>query len=239
MQHVALCFAIVVALPLFVAHQAAADDFEKARHAISENRLRDAIDLLKPRAAAGNARAQTMLGRIYLKANGRFGVRRDKRRARVWLERAARQDHVPAIRRLGIFLIAQTQEKRRGYLLLRKAALRNDAGAQSWLGYFMVDRHNYPIPGSEAEGRQWLLKGARQKHHVAIDKLAHLEWHNKQYVEGHKWELIYSYLHGPGFDAIKRPFAHLPNSTVRMSKEQIAEARRRALDWLRAHGESP
>lgn len=73
-------------------------DFAHAKETYAAGQFEDALTELKPLAEGGNAKAQELLGRMYMKGQG---VAVDKKQARDWLGRAADQGNSEAGRELG------------------------------------------------------------------------------------------------------------------------------------------
>jgi len=91
-----LFLAIILALCSSIAR---ADDFEDARDAYQKGNYAQAIELFRPLAAQGNARAQYNLGFMYLMADG---VIQDYKEAVKWFLLAAEQGYADAQYNLGL-----------------------------------------------------------------------------------------------------------------------------------------
>lgn len=90
---VCLVFAGILALPVFPGAARADDPFERAGKAYRESRYADALTQYRIAADGGNARAQEILGFMYLLGPSSYGagVPRDRARALYWFGRAARE----------------------------------------------------------------------------------------------------------------------------------------------------
>jgi uncharacterized protein len=88
----------LLAIAALTGPASAQDAVSRAQGAIMDGQYAAAASLLRPEATRGDARAQFILGNLYLRGNG---VPRDERTAADWYERAARQGHVDAQFELG------------------------------------------------------------------------------------------------------------------------------------------
>jgi TPR repeat protein len=94
-----------------------------------------AAEAYEPVAEAGNARAQTALGTIYMR--GRGGAKPDRERALYWYEKAASQGHVYAQSVAGFLYFNGVNDKRdfaRAAAWMKKAAFAGVGDAQFGLG---------------------------------------------------------------------------------------------------------
>jgi TPR repeat protein len=103
---------------------------DAAYHAYQEGRYPAALRLARPLAAAGDARAQSLLGILYYHGKG---VQQDFAMAATWLRRAADQDDAIAQSHLGVMLFqgqGMPQDKAQAMKWFRRAADQGDAEAQ-------------------------------------------------------------------------------------------------------------
>ena len=225
-----LALAILLATTL----PSTADEFSDAKRALHALQYRKAIPLLQPLAERGDARAQHLLGFAYMFATG---IKKWEKLAQYWLMKAAAQDYTPAIGLLGRLLIEIDRTPTRGLPLIEIAVRRGDPASQAAMGgMYMI---GYPgIPVDMEKSKRLLHLAADQKYDLAYLGLAW--WHatprggkNPDYVEVLKWVIV---------DArIGRKFAETYRNRAleHLNKDQIAEAKRRAAAWLKAHGETP
>lgn len=209
-----------------------ADALVDAQRLIQHERHRDALKLLKPLAEAGNPRAQVLLGELYSRADGRFGVRRDYDRAQDWFERACKQNHLRGCAHFGASVIHE--DAKRGRQVLEAAAKRGDPYAQTMLGIHLMGHLSRLSPDRKAS-RYWLRKAAEQQHAIGADWLGN--WYRGEpggAAEAYKWKYIAEYLWG----SRKRPKSY-SEFLKRSSKAQLADAERRAKAWLKAKGVKP
>ena len=217
--------------------EATADDLQKAKRAYDKRNYATAIKLLLPMAKGGDAKAQHLLGRTYDFAQGQTGVRSDNTKAQLWYEKAVRQDYLPAIRDLGFHLVREFKNAKRGYSLLKTAAERGDAGAQLGLGIYLASS-NWGLPVDRIAARKWLLRSIEQKFAYAATHLHLMYRADRDYVEAYKWDIIGQYLSEQQGSRVKGPLI-LPDIREKMTKSQVAEAKRQAVAWLVAHAEKP
>ncbi|HUT51239.1 MAG TPA: tetratricopeptide repeat protein [Alphaproteobacteria bacterium] len=205
---------------------ASADDIAAAKRAFDNERYQQAVALLRPLAEAGDARAQYYLGYVY--DQGRW-VHASRSKAFEWFEKSAAKDHTPGLRGLGRLLILWEVDVKRGQKLLTIAAERGDSKAQWMLGLFIADRR-HGVTGTKYEARAWLIKAIEQKNVMAPTRLMFSFLSDRNYVDAHKWEII-----GQHIRKTSKPLL-IGDIRKEMTSQQIAEARRRADTWLKAHG---
>ena len=92
-------FLFAVFLVVACATGAAADSFEDGRSAYERGDYAQAMNLLRPLAAQGDARAQFNLGVMYRHGEG---VPQDAQEAVTWYRKAAEQGYAPAQYNLGV-----------------------------------------------------------------------------------------------------------------------------------------
>jgi TPR repeat protein len=209
---------------------ALADDFLRAKQAYNEKDYGVALALLRPLAKKGDPRAQHLVGDMYY---GSKGVHYNYRRAQHWLEKSAAQDYTPGIAALGLLLVKTGKDQARGLRLLRVAFKRGDSDAQISLGVFhLFGRGGVPL--DLAKSKEYLLLGAEQKNRRAFLglQIRHLSDRGKRpdYLEALKWILIGDRMDESVLDDWRQ------RALKNLTKAQIAEARRRARAWLKAHG---
>lgn len=227
-------WSLVLAILLATTFPSAADELSDAKQALDARQYRKAIPLLQPLAEKGDPRAQHLLGFAYMFGTG---IKKWETQAQYWLMKAAAQDYTPAIGLLGRLLIEIDKTPTRGLPLIEIAVRRGDPASQVALGgMYMI---GYPgIPVDMEKSKRLLHLAADQKYDGAYLGLAW--WHatrrggkKPDYVEVLKWVIV---------DArIGRKFTETYRSRAleHLNKAQIAEAKRRAAAWLKAHGETP
>lgn len=149
--------------------------------------------LLKRRAEAGDASAQSALGLRYSEGKG---VAKDPAQAVAWWRKAAEQGNATAQRRLGMsyihgegtpkdstqnpFLVSEVNMKL-GVEWLRKAAEQGDAEAQQELGQVYDELYDYGSGESKdsAKAAEWYRKAADQGLAYAQYRLGELYYHGE------------------------------------------------------------
>ena len=198
---------------------------------------KDAAELL-PLAEAGDAEAQYILGHQY-----RFGggPRRDQEMAATWFRRAAEQGHLEAIAALGVMHVQGNgvpKDIAEGLRLMRRAAIRGHVCSQAALGvYHMMGYFDVAQDLDKAE--KWLRKAAEEEYSVAHRMLAELHsgrfGGEAEFVEALRWAIIREKFHP--HDRIPKLIREIRDRILPlMTPQQIAEAERRANDWLARHG---
>ena len=216
---------------------AAENNYQRAKRAYDKSNYAAAIRLLLPMSKAGDAKAQHLLGLTYNFADGRTGVKRNRTKAQYWYEKAVKQDYTPAFRRLGFLLVGTVKNSKRGLGLLKVAAERGDARAQWGMGFYLMNS-NRGVPADRPAARKWLLRAIEQKYAYAATHLLLMYRRDGDNVEAYKWDVIGQYLWEQQGALTKGPLIK-PDIRRRMTKNQIAEAKRRALAWLVAHVDKP
>ena len=187
------------------------------------------LTVLRAKAEQGEAHSQCELGLAFY--SGQFGAAANDVEAVKWFRKAAEQNDPAAQSNLGVcYANGQGVEKddAEAVKFYREAAERNNAPAQYNLGntYF----RGQGVETDEVEGAKWLRKAAEQNFADAQYKFALcLEFGRglpKDDVEACRWYLLAS---GHGVSQAKRNLAMLE---LRLSREEVAEGRRRAHDWL-------
>jgi TPR repeat protein len=125
-----------------------------------------AIEIFKPLAAQGDAKAQYRLGMMYY--NGQ-GVPEDEKLAVTWLMRAAKQGNVDAMFELGnAYLVGSQSSKlvedpdREAAIWFHEAARAGNMNAQYYLGLLFLAGNG--VQQSRAEAEFWFGKAAAQGH---------------------------------------------------------------------------
>lgn len=110
--------------------------------AFQRGRYLTALELARPRAEAGDAAAQTLLGEIYSRG---LGVRRDQEAAAQWYGRAAEQGETEARFQLAMILLGGGMpERERAYELMRAAADGGNPQAQFNFAQLVLQRDPTP-----------------------------------------------------------------------------------------------
>lgn len=220
---------------LIVAAPTVANDFAKAKQMFDAEKYHEAVRLLRPLARNGDPRAQHLLGYAYFHGS-RVGY--DFKKAQFWLERAVNRDYTPAFAPLGQLLLKTNNGRsERGLRLIRTAVARGDPYAQSALGWLYLYGQG-GVPRNFQESERLFIRAAEQKYRQAFFDLAMWHAHDQgkkpDYVEVWKWVIVDRRIgtEGAVYFFREKAMKHL-------SKQQIAEAKRRATAWLRAHGETP
>jgi uncharacterized protein len=141
-------------LSLSLFGQAMAGPLEDAFAAYQHGDFAAALQLLRPLAEQGDARAQNFLGVMYVKGNG---VPRDYRRALSLFRRAAARDDAAAQLHLGeMYMLGHgvPRDDRQAIPWLRKAAEQENAGAQAFLGGMYVAGRG--VPKDPVQAYVWL-----------------------------------------------------------------------------------
>jgi hypothetical protein len=189
-------------------------------------------------AEQGYVPAQEGMGEIYLASDGTGTVVRDSGEADRWLRLAAMKGDADAQLRLGVnyehgsFGVVDYRE---ALTWLRKAADQGQPDAQLCLGQMYENGEG--VPESDVVAASWYRKAADHFSDVsgvrqADVQLAYLyrDGHlPKDYVEAYMWlAIVGSSVDPPVTDEIK-------GVAQQMRKTQIAEAQRRAEDWIERH----
>jgi TPR repeat protein len=226
---------LLIVATVFCTSLANADDFAKAKQLRDAREYRAAARLLLPLAKKGDPRAQHLLGFSYYRGDG-YGY--DYKKAQFWLERAVAQDYTPAFGPLGQLLLRKNDGRsERGFRLIRTGVARGDAYAQSALGWIHL-YGQFGVPRNLQESRRLFLMAAEQKYKYAFFHFAIWNAHDQgkqpDYVEVLKWVIVDRQIGTGGVRIFfrKKAMKHL-------TKAQVAEAKRRAAAWLKAHGETP
>lgn len=223
----AVAFVVAVSGPAFAGSQP---------HPCDEPPTRPAEELL-PLAESGDAEAQYHLGLKYDVGNS---VENTWSKAAPWFRRAAERGHLAAIRNLGIMTMqgrGVSKDAAEALRLLRLAAGGGDICAQGFLGHMLMVGYYFPLNVDEAV--KWMGIAAEQELFSAQADLAQIYSgrfaSHTDLVESLHWAIIAKKYYP--YESDKDVMGRIRNEILpRMSPEQIAEAERRAKNWLTRHG---
>lgn len=204
------------------------------------------IPELVRRAEAGDANAQLLLGHAYLFG---YGVQRKSSEAVKWYQKSADQGNAEAqlylCRRYG-FGDGVPKDENEAIKWCRRAAEQGLIDAQVNLGAAYHRQKNY------TEAVKWDRKAAEAGDHIAQSNLS-LDYAKgdgvpQDYPTAYMWILLARAARcgqppklcteqDPPLDAETQRFQN--EEAAHLSAEQIAEARRKASDWLVAHQKAP
>jgi TPR repeat protein len=195
------------------------------------------VTTLREAAGQGDADAQVTLGKAYYLGQG---VPQDYAQAVLWYRKAAEQGNAFAQSVLAFsYAMGQgvPQDDAQAVLWYRKAAEQGDANAQYELGqaYSWGDRG---VPQDYTQAVLWLRKAADQGNADGMLGLSVSyssgEGVAQDYVEAHKWlnlsAALASSTGGQKFNAAARDSL----AQKKMTRQEIAEAQKRASEWLAA-----
>ncbi len=158
LKFVVLTLALTLLPALGVTVQAG--PFEDGDKAFEQGNYHTAINLWKPIAEQGNAKAQYNLGVMYDQG---IGVPQDYTEAVKWFRKAAEQGNVYAQTNLGVMYDkgeGVPQDDTEAVKWYRKAAERGLDGAQNILG--TMYQKGEGVPQDHAEAVKWYRKAAEQ-----------------------------------------------------------------------------
>ena len=144
------------------------------------------IDSLRAAAEQGDAGAQYEYGRLY--EVGADGIEVDYTVAFEWYERAAEQDHIPAMLSVSTMLLARDPQE--AMRIVMTAAELGSAEAQWRAGQVYAGRIFIPLAGIDRDlqmALRWFQLGADQGHTPSLEAVANLYTDSddpSQYVEG-------------------------------------------------------
>ncbi len=215
---------------------AVAGPLEDAKAAYDRGYYSTALTLWRPLADQGDATAQENLGNMY--ANGR-GVPKDDGEAVKWYRKAAEQSSASAQTNLA-YMHANgrgvPKDYTQAFMWYRKAADQGFAEAQLSLGIMYSD--GLGVSKDYGEALKWFLLAAAQGHIRAQYSLGVMYTNGlgvpQDYAEAYKWfRILYPKLPlGQDKDNVYRI---LDSLSKKMTREQFADAQKRADDWDRAH----
>ncbi|HTV79563.1 MAG TPA: tetratricopeptide repeat protein [Steroidobacteraceae bacterium] len=137
-----------------------AGTLEKAQRALQDGDYVTAMDLARPLADRGNAKAQSLVGQMYEQG---FGTVRDPDRASRWYRKAAVQGDTAAELALGsLYLIGKAVPKDvpEGVRWIEKAAEGGNVQAMTSLAFLY--RGGGPVAPDALQEWRWALKAARK-----------------------------------------------------------------------------
>lgn len=166
------------------------------------NKLKDAFKNALEGAKAGDTSAQSLVGCYYL--NGE-GVRRNKREAKYWSEKAAQKGDPEAIFNLALLCEQEgtPKDSRRAVLLYNKAAMLGDLEAQTNLALKLLAGDG--VDRDAEAGIFWLKKAAQRGASIP------------------QYNLGVAYLRG---DGVRKSEANAKKWLVKAAKNGDADARR-------------
>lgn len=180
-------------------------------------------------AESGNAEAQEMLGRIYMRGQETAGVSKNNNEALKWLGKAAEQNFPRAELELGLMYdeIAELRDYAVAHKWYQKAADHNLSLAQYKLGIF--SRYGRFVPQNDAEAVKWWRLAAEQGEASAQANLG-VAYHNGQGVNKDKVQeyLWFSLAAKQNFEDTKQAVDQLEKC---MPPEQLTEAKRLVSEW--------
>lgn len=153
--------------------QRAAAELEAGVKAFNQKDYAAAFKHLEPLAAAGNARAQSLVGWMYLAGQG---APRDDKEALTWTRKAAEQGEGSAQYRLGwMYLNGRAVPKNDNDALIwvRRAVEQGNAAGQDLLGGMY--EHGRGVPKDMAEAVRWYRKAAQGGDPDAVKSLERLK----------------------------------------------------------------
>jgi len=175
----------------------------------------------------GNARAQLTLARLY---NEGQCVTQDLKIGAKWLILSAKQDYAPA-QGLMAALFYRDHRYEEAKQLSLPAAGKGDAISQSILGFLYQDGLGGLVK-NDIEAAYWEKRAAEQGNGGAQATLAHMYYKGtgvtKDYIEADKWYII---AESNGYDDVEYKVLRSLIEWYRMSKQDVAEAHRRAKVW--------
>lgn len=149
---------------LFLAGPALADPYSDGVNALNAGNYAKALQLLRPLAEKGDARAQWKLGLMHHLG---LGVKEDDNRAREWLTKSADQGNTDAQYQLGHMYTfgfgipkAETDPDLKAVQWYFKAAVQGHSEAQYQLGLMFLAGKG--LVQSHEEGIKWIQRAAAQ-----------------------------------------------------------------------------
>ena len=178
-------------------------------------------------------RALTMLGHMSLHGEG---TERNEKVALKLYRRAAEIGFPLAQTQVGVMYregIGVKQDIVKALQWFRKAAEQGDGGAMVLIGYIYYDGQG--VPQNYAEALKWFRRATKERISEAMDMLGIMYYFGhgvvENYVMAHMWFNIAT-AHGLAETGGKR------DSLAKfMTSEQIADAQRRALEWMEKNKE--
>ena len=241
----AICrrFSIAVVAALFVGLVSGAnatEDLTKGERAYRAGDYPTAVQELEPYARAGNARAQYLLGYMYDFGSSSLhpAFARDEEKAIYWLDLAVAQSYPPAMgHRAGIYVgtARNRSDLEKGLALLTKAAEAGDVESQVSLGIQLgvISHLRFGIEKDPKRAVYWLTRAAqagwRDYSELAFVTCGEVEASGNRdvLVTCFSWLLVA--MSDGGDDQAEKWYRQL---RPRVTADDIAEATRRADDWL-------
>ena len=162
----------------------------------------------------------------------RFLKNKDYSKAASSFRKAAEQGDANAQLNLGSMYAdgkGVTRDYKLAILWFQKAAAQGNATAQLSLGSMYEEGNG--VAKDYKQAAFWFEKAAAQGNSIAMFMLYSLysEGVAKDTVEAHKWATITSLRGNPSVGELRKL------QEMEMTREQIGEAQRRAVEWLKAH----
>jgi len=192
----------------------------------------EAMKWYRGAADQGLAIAQYNLGLAYLKGQG---VPRDQPEAAKWFRRAAEQGHADAQHSLGVMFInalGVPKDDAEAAQWFSRAAVQGHPHAQTQLGLMYAGGR--AMPQDNVEAMKWLGRAAEQGDAQAQFNLGvgHFRGQgvSQDYVEAYKW--VNLAVSGAAKADHERYVKARETIAAAMSAAQLAEAQRRASEWM-------
>jgi TPR repeat protein len=216
---------------------ARAEPYEDATAAYDKGDYATALQLYRPLADKGDARAQNRLGVMY---NIGQGVTEDYSTAMAWYRKAAEQGDADAQYGLGLmYMLGQgvPEDNASALMWYRKAAEQGRANAQFNLG--SMYRHGDGVPKNFETAVIWYRKAAEQGLPNAQFELGVMYRDGKgvpqDYVQAHIWfNLAASRFSATRQEAAAKASISRDGVAVMMTPAQIGEAQNAARNWKRS-----
>jgi TPR repeat protein len=207
------------------------DDYAEGMRVYGRKDYAKAAILFRKAAEAGNAGAQFELGLMY---DDGLGTPQDYKQAMAWYEKAAAQGNAPAQYNMGVLYNqgnGVAQDPKQAASWYEKAAEQGFAPAQAALGFLYDEGRG--VEQDYKKALAWYEKAAEQGFTKVRTNLGilHAEGQGtaQDYAEAYKWWTLDK---ENGDEDAK---ANLEKLEAKMTPEQIAEGRRRAQAWKKAH----
>jgi hypothetical protein len=133
----------------------AAPDLESVKRSYEHADYATALTEVRPLAEQGNADAQTLLGKMYLKGQG---VPKDPEQANKWFRRAAMQGDAESQFFLGAWYLLPHKDVSEGLKWLRLSAQQGNQDAQLLLGKAYLQGE---LPREPVQADMWLRLAAK------------------------------------------------------------------------------
>lgn len=130
--------------------------------------LKNAFTYYTQAAEKGHSKAQVELAFIYL--GGRYSIEPDRKKAKIWLRKAAKQDHEEAQFFLARLVSRESPEE--SAFWYREVAQKGHAEAQYELANMYFAGRG--VPKDDEQGNLWLNRAAKQGHKTAKDLIEFL-----------------------------------------------------------------